>query len=179
VSVVAAVHRDDTHRFSKRRVEQIRLRAGWGVEGDAHAGGTVAHLSRVRRDPTAPNLRQLHLLAGELLDELLERGFEVAAGNLGENITTRGLDLLAVPTGTRLRLGADAMIDVTGLRNPCRQLDRFQSGLQRAVVDRAPDGTLVRRAGIMAVVVRDGTVRVGDAIEVTLPDPPHQPLQPV
>ncbi|MDT4924972.1 MAG: hypothetical protein QOG01_2685 [Pseudonocardiales bacterium] len=179
MTVVAAVHRDDTHRFSKRPVEHIRLRTGLGVEGDAHSGATVQHRSRVRRDPTAPNLRQVHLLPGELLDELVERGFDVAAGDLGENITTRGLELLALPTGTRLRLGADAMIEVTGLRNPCLQLDRFQSGLQRAVLDRAPDGTLVRRAGIMAVVVCDGAVRPGDAIEVTLPDPPRQPLQPV
>jgi MOSC domain-containing protein YiiM len=175
---VVGVHRDDAHRFSKFAVEAITLRAGLGVEGDAHFGATVQHRSRVARDPSAPNLRQVHLIADELLDELTERGFQVAPGSLGENVTTRGLDLLALSAGTRLQLGADALIDITGLRNPCVQLDRFQGGLQRAVLDRDAAGNLVRRAGVMAVVVQGGVVRPGDAISVVSPAV-HRPLEPV
>jgi MOSC domain-containing protein YiiM len=155
------------------------LVAGLGVAGDAHAGATVQHLSRMRRDPTAPNLRQVHLMHAELLDELVARGFDVAPGALGENVTTRGLDLLGLPTGAALRLGAGAVIEITGLRNPCFQLDNYQDGLQRAVLDRAPDGSLLRRAGVMAVVTRGGTVRPGDPIAVTLPVGDRRPLAPV
>ena len=176
---IVAVHRDAGHRFSKTAVDEIRLRTGLGVVGDAHFGATVQHRSRVRRDPSAPNLRQVHLLQAELLDELAVRGFDVSAGDVGENVTTRDVDLLALPTGTRLRLGGQAVVEVTGLRNPCVQLDRFRPGLQCAVLGRTPTGELVRRAGVMAVVSADGTVRTGDAIELTLPAPPHRPLQPV
>jgi MOSC domain-containing protein YiiM len=177
--VVVAVALDARHGFSKPTADVITLRAGLGVEGDAHFGVTVQHRSRVRRDPSAPNLRQVHLLSAELLDELTQHGFDVAPGAVGENITTRGLDLLALPTGTRLRLGVDAVIEVTGLRNPCLQLDRYQRGLQRAVLDRDDAGNLVRRAGIMAVVLTDGTVRAGDPIVAELPAAPHRPLEPV
>lgn len=176
---VVAVHRDGAHRFSKQPVDAVELLAGLGVAGDAHAGVTVQHLSRVRRDPTAPNLRQVHLIAAELLDELTARGFDVAPGRLGENVTTRGVDLLALPTGARLRLGNSAVIEVTGLRNPCVQLDRHQRGLQEAVLDRAADGSLIRRAGVMAVVVARGVVRPGDPITVTAPAGDHRPLEPV
>ena len=176
---VVGVHRDARHRFSKVPAAEITLVPGFGVLGDAHAGVTVQHLSRIRRDPTAPNLRQVHLIAAELLDELTAAGFTVAPGRLGENVTTRGIDLLALPTGTQLRLGSDALIEVTGLRNPCVQLDRYEPGLQRAVLDRAPGGALIRRAGVMAVVVRGGTVRVRDSITVLLPDGDPRPLEPV
>lgn len=178
-AVVVAVHRDETHRFSKLPEDSVELVAGLGVAGDAHAGATVQHLSRMRRDPTAPNLRQVHLMHAELLDELVARGFDVAPGALGENVTTRGLDLLGLPTGATLRLGAGAVIEITGLRNPCFQLDNYQDGLQRAVLDRAPDGSLLRRAGVMAVVTRGGTVRPGDPIAVTLPVGDRRPLAPV
>jgi MOSC domain-containing protein YiiM len=178
-AAVAAVARDGGHRFSKVPAEAITLLAGLGVEGDAHAGATVRHRSRVRRDPSAPNLRQVHLVAGELLDELTGRGFPVAPGAIGENVTTRGVDLLALPTGTVLRLGPDALIAVTGLRNPCVQLDRFAPGLQRAVLDRDAAGNLIRRAGVMAVVLLGGVVRPGDPIAVTPPPGPPVPLQPV
>jgi MOSC domain-containing protein YiiM len=177
--LVVAVHRDDAHRFSKPPATQVRLLAGLGVEGDAHCGATVQHRSRLARDPSAPNLRQVHLVAAELLDELVDRGFRVAPGVIGENITTRGVDLLALPTGTQLVLGAAALIEITGLRNPCRQLDDHQHGLQRAVLDRDAHGRLVRRAGVMAVVRRGGVVRAGDPIAVRLPAPPHRPLEPV
>jgi MOSC domain-containing protein YiiM len=173
------VARDGRHRFTKPAVAAITLRAGLGVEGDAHFGVTVQHRSRVRRDPSAPNLRQVHLLPEELLDSLAAQGFAVAPGVVGENVTTRGLDLLALPTGTRLRLGVDAVVEVTGLRNPCVQLDRHQRGLQKAVLDRDAAGNLIRRAGVMAIVLSDGTVRAGDAITAELPPGPHRRLEPV
>lgn len=137
----------------------------------------MKHRSRVASDPTQPNLRQVHLIQAELFDELAAAGFEVAAGVMGENITTRGLDLLALPQGARLRLGADAVIEVTGLRNPCAQLDNYQPGLTRAVLDRGPDGELVRKAGVMAVVLRGGMVGPGDLIVVELPALPHLRLE--
>ena len=174
---VVAVARSPDHSFSKRVEAQIALLAGLGVEGDAHCGATVKHRSRVASDPTQPNLRQVHLIQAELFDELAAAGFEVAAGLMGENITTRGLDLLALPQGARLRLGADAVIEVTGLRNPCAQLDNYQPGLTRAVLDRGPDGELVRKAGVMAVVLRGGMVGPGDLIVVELPALPHLRLE--
>jgi MOSC domain-containing protein YiiM len=177
--LVVAVQRDSRHRFSKPAVAEIRLVAGIGVEGDAHAGPTVRHRSRVRRNPSQPNLRQIHLIHGELHDELLGRGFDVGAGDLGENVTTRGVDLLALPTGTVLRLGREADVELTGLRNPCVQLDRFADGLLGAVLDRDADGELVRKAGVMAIVRAGGSVRVGDPIAVQLPQTPHQRLRPV
>lgn len=176
---VAAVSRSATHSMTKTNEGDIRLLAGLGVEGDAHAGETVKHRSRVARDPTQPNLRQVHLVHAELHDELRAAGFDVAAGQMGENMTTRGLDLLGLPTGARLRLGADAVVEVTGLRNPCAQLDLLQTGLMAATLDRDADGKLVRKAGVMAVVVAGGEVRPGDPIGVELPPAPHRPLEPV
>jgi MOSC domain-containing protein YiiM len=178
-AMVTAVSRSGEHAFSKRNEESIRLLAGLGVEGDAHAGRTVQHLSRIARDPTVPNLRQVHLIHAELHDELRAAGFAVAAGDMGENVTTRGVDLLGLATGTRLRLGGEAVVEVTGLRNPCAQLDRFAPGLMAAVLDRGADGGLVRKAGIMAVVLTGGEVRPGDAIRVEPPPEPHRALEPV
>jgi MOSC domain-containing protein YiiM len=177
--VVVAVAQSAVHGFSKPATTEIRLLAGLGVAGDAHAGERVKHRSRVARDPTQPNLRQVHLLHAELLEELAGRGFTLRPGDVGENLLTRGLDLLGLPTGTRLRLGDMAEIEVTGLRNPCAQLDRFQQGLTAAMLGRAADGGLVRKAGIMAVVLAGGVVRPGDRIGMTLPDGPHRPLRPV
>jgi hypothetical protein len=174
---VEAVSRAARHTFSKANEACIRLLAGFGVEGDAHLGRTVQHRSRVARDPTQPNLRQVHLIHGELHDELRARAFDVRPGSMGENITTRGLDLLALPVGTWLRLGDVAVVEVTGLRNPCAQLDRFEPGLVAAVVDRDQDGRLLRKAGIMAIVVTSGDVRPGDPIAVELPPPPHARLE--
>jgi MOSC domain-containing protein YiiM len=178
-ATVEAVHASPTHTMAKPSSDVVRLRAGHGVEGDAHAGATVKHRSRVRRDRTQPNLRQVHLIPGELHDELRDQGFPVGAGVMGENVTTRGLDLLGLPTGTVLRLGPDAAVEVTGLRNPCRQLEGIAPGLMAAVLDRDADGGLVRRAGIMAVVVVGGEVRPGDAVTVELPSSPYRPLAPV
>lgn len=149
------------------------------MEGDAHAGATVKHRSRVRRNKALPNLRQVHLMHAELFDELAEQGFEVEPGQLGENITTRGLDLLTLPTGTLLRIGPEAVVEVTGLRNPCVQIDKFQHGLLKAVLIKDDDGWLVRKAGIMGVVVRGGAVSPADLISVELPAPPHAALEPV
>jgi MOSC domain-containing protein YiiM len=167
------------HRFSKQTRPMIRLVAGLGVEGDGHLGETVQHRSRVRRDPTQPNLRQVHLIASELLEELRTAGHVVAPGDLGENVTTGGIDVLALPIGTVLRLGATVELVVTGLRNPCVQIDRFQPGLLKQVLSRDASGDVVRRAGIMTVVRRGGEVRPGDGIVVELPPEPHRPLEPV
>ncbi|MCP5156136.1 MAG: MOSC domain-containing protein [Ectothiorhodospiraceae bacterium] len=176
---VIAVAALAAHAFSKASRERVRLLEGLGVEGDAHLGRTVQHRSRVARDPSQPNLRQVHLLHAELLDALAERGLGVGVGEMGENVTTRGVALLDLPTGTRLRLGEDAIVELTGLRNPCAQIERFRKGLLAAVLDRDAEGRLVRKAGVMAVVVRSGEVRPGDVVEVTLPPPPHHPLVPV
>jgi len=176
---VVAVHASTVHGFSKFEEDRIVLVEGQGVEGDAHAGATVKHRSRVARKPQQPNLRQVHLLHAELFDELLPRGFPVFPGEMGENITTRGLDLLSLPAGTRLRLGAAAELMLTGLRNPCKQIDHFQPGLMAAVLDRDAEGRTVRKAGVMAVVTAGGSVAAGDAITVVLPAQPHHPLEPV
>lgn len=178
MAVVVAVAASAAHRFSKAVTPEIELVTGLGVAGDAHQGTTVKHRSRVARDPTQPNLRQVHLLHAELLDELAGAGFHVAPGDIGENVLTRGLDLLALPRGAVLQLGNEAVVLVTGLRNPCLQLDRFQPGLMAATLDRDVQGNLVRKAGVMAVVLMGGTVRAGDAIGVTLPVE-HTALEPV
>jgi MOSC domain-containing protein YiiM len=173
---VAAVSRSGEHTFSKPNRESIRLLAGLGVEGDAHAGGTVKHRSRVARDPTQPNLRQVHLIHQELFDDVAQDGFLVRPGELGENVTTHGIDLLGLPTGTLLRLGDEAVVEVTGLRNPCTQIDNFQDGLLKRMVGRDEAGNIVRKAGIMSVVRTGGVVRPGDPIEIELPAEPHRPL---
>ena len=176
-AIVVAVSRNSTHTFSKENQSRIRLLHGLGVEGDAHCGETVKHRSRVAQDPTQPNLRQVHLIHAELHDELQAAGFAVSAGDMGENITTRGLDLLGLPTGTCLHLGETAVVEVTGLRNPCAQLDNFQPGLMAATLDRDEEGNLIRKAGIMGIVVMDGEVRPDDLIRIVLPLEPHQALE--
>ncbi|HEX7167243.1 MAG TPA: MOSC domain-containing protein [Acidimicrobiales bacterium] len=177
--IVVAVSRSSTHTMAKPNVDRITLVADHGVEGDAHAGATVRHRSRVERDPTQPNLRQVHLIHAELHDELAADGFAIAPGQMGENVTTRGIAVLGLPTGARLRLGATAVVEVTGLRNPCGQLDGIQQGLKGAVLDRDEHGELVRKAGVMAVVVAGGDVAPGDPVVVELPPHPHDPLRPV
>lgn len=177
--MVVGVHRSGGHTFGKAPQDVVRLVAGLGVEGDAHAGPTVKHRSRARRTPDAPNLRQVHLIHAELHDELRAVGFSVEPGAMGENVTTRGVDLLGLSTGTRLLLGDRAVVEVTGLRNPCKQLDGLAPGLMAAVLDRDADGELVRKAGVMAVVTCGGEVRPGDPIVVESPAGEHQPLAPV
>jgi MOSC domain-containing protein YiiM len=174
---VIAVSRAAGHHFSKPNQLSIRLAAGLGVEGDAHRGATVKHRSRVAKDPTQPNLRQVHLIHAELFDELRAAGFTVTSGEMGENITTHGIDLLALPAGTRLHLGAEAIVEITGLRNPCVQIDRFQPGLMAAVLGRDTEGKLIRKAGVMSIVLAGGEVYPGDAIGVDLPAPPHRALE--
>jgi MOSC domain-containing protein YiiM len=179
MGLVVAVSRRAGHKLAKPNRDAIRLLAGLGVEGDAHAGETVEHRSRVRRDPTEPNLRQVHLIAGELHDELRAAGFDVSRGQMGENVTTLAIDLLALPTGTRLHLGDEAEIELTGLRNPCVQLNDIQRGLMQATLDRDAQGNLIRKAGVMAIVRLSGEVRPGDAVTMRMPQPPHTPLEPV
>jgi MOSC domain-containing protein YiiM len=176
---VIAVSRSATHSMQKPNCASLRLLAGLGVEDDAHQGVTVKHRSRVARDPSQANLRQVHLIHAELHDELGARGFGVKPGEMGENLTTRGLALLALPTGTRLHVGATAVIEVTGLRNPCLQLDGIQPGLMAATLERDARGGLVRKAGIMGIVIESGDVRPGDSIRVELPPEPCRPLEPV
>jgi MOSC domain-containing protein YiiM len=176
---VIAVSRSATHSFSKPNRDSIRLLAGLGVEGDAHAGETVKHRSRVKADPTQPNLRQVHLIHTELFDELTQKGFSVAPGEMGENITTRGIDLLALPVGAKLHIGSSAVVELTGLRNPCVQIDRFQKGLMAAVLARDSDGQIIRKAGVMGIVLTGGEVCPNDPITVTLPPQPHRPLEKV
>jgi MOSC domain-containing protein YiiM len=177
--IVTALSKSPVHSFSKPNQESIKLIAGLGVEGDAHIGEKVQHRSRVAKDPNQPNLRQVHLIHAELHDELRERGFDVSAGQMGENITIRGIDLLGLPTGARLHIGATAVVEVTGLRNPCYQLDDFQKGLMKAVLDKDEQGNLIRKAGVMGIVWNSGEVYVNDVIRVELPSKSHEPLKPV
>jgi hypothetical protein len=176
---VTGVSFSTSHAFSKTGRPSIRLLAGFGVEGDAHGGEKVKHRSRVARDPNQPNLRQVHVLHDELFDELRSAGFEVRPGDIGENITTHGVALLSLPTGSRLKLGREAVIQITGLRNPCVQLDRFQPGLMAAVLDHDDHGRLIRKAGVMSIVLQGGEVHPGDPVSTELPPPPHRPLVPV
>ena len=176
---VVSVSTNPHHAFSKQPGPLLTVLPGLGIEGDAHCGVTVQHRSRVARDPMQPNLRQVHLIHAELFAELAAGGFDVQPGQLGENITTQGVDLLGLPTDTELTIGAGVVLRLTGLRNPCVQIDRFQPGLMAAVLDRTRDGALIRKAGVMSVVLAGGVVRPGDAIRVALPAHPHQPLVPV
>jgi MOSC domain-containing protein YiiM len=176
---VAAVSLRAGHHFSKTLSPSVRLLTGLGIAGDAHMGETVKHRSRVRKDPTQPNLRQVHLMHAELFDELRLKGFIVQPADLGENVTKSGIDLLALPTGTRLQLGTSAVVEIAGLRNPCIQIDHFQRGLMAATLDSDALGNLVRKAGVMSIVIGEGDVRPRDAIRVEMPAAPHRPLQPV
>ncbi len=176
IGAVVAVSKSDTHTFSKENCSSIKLLKGLGVEGDAHSGITVKHRSRVAKNPDQPNLRQVHLIHSELLDELRER-FNVTAGQIGENITTKGIDLLELPRDSLLFIGESAVIKVTGLRNPCAQIDSFKSGLMNAVLDRDNNGNLIRKAGIMSIVLESGEVHPGDQVRIQLPPLPHIPLE--
>jgi len=172
---VVSVSVSGTHTFSKEKVQSIRLIENFGVEGDAHAGPTDQHLFHIRRFGLTPNLRQVHLIQAELFDELAENGHGVCPGDLGENIVTRGVDLLSLPTGTYLNLGPQAVVEITGLRNPCKQIENFQPGLLKQLAVQTPDG-LVRKGGVMAIVLKGGIVRPNDLIDITLPPIPHRPL---
>lgn len=174
---MCAVSLSALHGFSKQTVAAIELEAGLGVRGDAHRGVTVQHRSRVAQDPSQPNLRQVHLIQRELFEALAPRGLVLAPGQLGENICTAGLDLLALPTDTELQIGEQVRLRISGLRNPCAQIENFMPGLLAAVLDRGPEGQLIRKAGIMAVVLQGGWVRPGDAIRVQRPALPHRPLE--
>ena len=178
-SIVKAVSISSTHSFSKQNQASIRLITGLGVEGDAHSGKTVKHRSRMAKDPSQPNLRQVHLMHTELHNELAEKGFSILPGEIGENITTEGIDLLALPQNTLLKIGEQVVIQITGLRNPCHQLDDFQKGLMKAVLERDEEGKLIRKSGIMGIVLTGGFIHPGDAIQIEFPKQPHHPLAPV
>ena len=177
--VVIAVCSSAEYQFSKQPQTSIQLLEGLGVEGDVHSGVTVKHRSRMAADPTQPNLRQVHLIHAELLDELRAKGFGAKPGEIGENITTRGIDILGLPTGTRLHLGATAIVEITGLRNPCVQLNSFQPGLMSALLDRDADGGIIRKAGVMGIVRTSGELYPQDSIRVEFPPPPHHALEKV
>lgn len=178
-ATITAVSSNGTYSFTKPNRESVTLLTGLGVEGDVHAGTKVKHRFRVAQNPDQPNLRQVHLMHEELFDELAADGFTVAAGELGENVTTRGIDLLGLPTGALLRLGDEAVVEITGLRNPCRQIDGLQAGLMKKVVGRDASGGVFYKAGVMSVVRQGGEIRPGDAIEIVLPEGPHRPLETV
>lgn len=175
--IVKSVSKSENHTFCKYNCDSIVLIKGMGVEGDAHMGKTVKHRSRVAKDPSKPNLRQVHLIHAELFDELQRKGFNIREGEIGENITTQGIELLSLPKGTLLKIGKTAKIEVTGLRNPCKQLDSLQLGLMKAVLDKDENGNLIRKAGIMGIVLEGGEVSVGDSIEVLLPAKPYIKLE--
>ena len=174
---VTSVSRSGSHSFSKPTCTSIQLIEGLGVEGDAHSGKTVKHRSRVAMDPSQPNLRQVHLIHSELHDELIEQGFNVARGVMGENITTKGIDLLGLPRDSMLHIGEKAVIQITGLRNPCKQLEDYQKGLLGAVLDKTPDGELIRKSGVMAIVISGGIIKPNDFIKIQFPEKPHKKLE--
>jgi len=174
---VIAVSRSASHTFSKPNREMIQLIAGLGVEGDAHSGKTIKHRFLVKKDATRPNIRQIHLIHAELFDEMSDKGYSIKPGELGENITTRGIDLLSLPTGAILNIGSDVAIEVTALRNPCKQIDDFQKGLLKEVLYKDEKGNLVRKTGVMGVILQGGEVRPGDNITVELPPEPHHKLE--
>ncbi len=178
-AVVTSVSSAPNYDFSKPRRASIRLVEGIGVDGDVHSGPTVKHQWNMEREPDAPNLRQVHLLPEELLDELNAGGFELMPGDIGENVTTRGVDLIRLPLGTRLRLGESAVVEVTGLRDPCSKLDKLRPGLMKATLERDSGGKLIRKAGVMSVVLTGGELRAGDAIGVELPSGEHVGLEPL
>ncbi|HEY8911819.1 MOSC domain-containing protein [Lacisediminihabitans sp.] len=178
-AVVVSVSRDLVHGFSKPSCEAITLLEGLGVEGDAHSGTTVQHRSRIAKDPTQPNLRQVHLIHSELFAEVARAGFNLGPGDMGENVTTAGIDLLAMPQGARLLIGSDAVVELTGLRNPCAQINAFEPGLLKTMVGHDDDGHVIRKAGVMGIVLRSGVARPGDSITVVLPQWQHQRLIPV
>lgn len=173
---VLAVARDAGHNFSKPVCDSINVVTGLGVEGDAHYGKLIQHLYRIKKDPNDPNLRQIHLIHRELHEELRAKGFDIAPGDMGENVTTQGIDLLGLPRGTVLKFGEEAAVEITGLRNPCYQLNDFREGLMKACLDKAEDGSVIFKSGIMGIILKDGTIKPGDQIRVELPDGPHTPL---
>lgn len=175
---VVAVACDSKHNIIKPVQAHITLIAGWGVEGDAHAGETIQHRYDKRRNPTAPNLRQIHLMHAELFDHMADQGMTVRPGQMGENITTRDIDILSLPQGTRLKLG-NAVIELTGLRNPCKYLNTIAPGLMKACLAKHKDGTPFPQSGVMGMIIAGGIVKAGDAIEIVLPEKPHHRLLPV
>ena len=173
---VIAVSRKATHKFSKNNQLAIDLVAGFGVSGDAHYGQTVQHRYDKKKDPNRPNLRQVHLIQSELFDWVANKGYAIAPGDLGENITTRGIDLLALPLGTRLKLGESAIVELTGLRHPCKLINSLGQNLMDVMKDSTPKGEMRPKAGVMSVVIESGKIMPDDEVVVFLPNGPFVPL---
>ena len=174
---VIALASDTGHNFSKITKPVITLVAGFGVQGDAHAGKTVQHLSDKKKNPQAPNLRQVHLIHSELFDELAEQGIDVQPGQMGENIVTRGIDLLGLAEGTQLKFPSGAVIQITGLRSPCKKLNTIHPNLLKAVVEKRADGSVQMKSGVMSIVLESGDIHAGDGIQIVVPKGEHKPLQ--
>ncbi len=172
-----SVSLSEDHNFSKKTCSRITLLKGLGVEGDAHCGAKVQHRSRVAKNPDQPNLRQIHLLQSEILDELKGLGFSVQPGEMGENITTAGIDLISLPTNARIKIGNSAVIEIKGLRNPCSQINDFKKGLMNQFLAKDQTGNAVYKAGVMGIVLEGGEIARGDKISVSMPDGPHIKLQ--
>lgn len=175
-ATVISVSRSSGHSFRKACEESINLIEGFGVEGDVHAGKKIKHTFLAKEDPDRKNIRQIHLIAAELFTELKGKGFNVDPGQLGENITTEGIDLLSLPTGTLLHIGNGAVIELTALRQPCIQIDEFQQGLLKEVVYKDSGGNIIRKVGVMGVILVSGAVSPNDEIIVETPDKPHHKL---
>jgi len=163
-----SVNSDDAYRFSKIARQSVRLVEGHGIEGDAHAGRFVKHRYQAKKEPLTPNRRQVHLIQSELFEEMRGFGFIIEPGDLGENVTTVGIDLLALPLGAQLHLGESAVVELTGLRMPCGLIDKFQTGLKRSMIVRTPRGVTFR-AGVLGIVTSSGDVRPGDLVRAELP----------
>jgi MOSC domain-containing protein YiiM len=174
---IIALSKSELHTFSKINCDKLLLLEGLGIDGDAHMGKTVKHRSRVKQDPNQPNLRQVHLIHSELFDEVAAKGYHVLPGQIGENITTRGIDLLSLPKGTILKIGSESLVEITGLRNPCSQLNTIKEGLMNAVLGKDDDGNLILKAGIMGIVIKGGEIHVNDSIEILLPQQPFVKLE--
>ena len=167
--IVAGVFVSGGHTFSKSERYSVTLLQGLGIEGDAHCGSTVQHLSDRKKNSTRSNLRQLHLIQSELIEELNATGFDVRPGDLGENITTGQIDLPALPQGTLLRIGDTAVVEITGLRTPCFKIERFRKGLRSAVTEHRHGGPATLKGALMAIVVAGGVVNRDDRIGVIIP----------
>jgi hypothetical protein len=171
---VHSVSASPRHGFSKLVRESITLIKGHGVDGDAHAGAFVKHRYLARWRPRMANERQVHLINQALFEELFSEGFNVQPGNLGENVTTRGIDLLRLPLGTMLALGPTAAVELRGLRTPCVLVDRFRKGLLKALVRKGEQPRF--RAGVMGVVREGGILFPGNPVKVTISPAPWQAL---
>jgi len=165
---VLSVSMSSSHGFSKRPTDYIYLLSGCGVQGDVHCSGAAS----------SNNKRQVHLIASELLTELARkdskgRAYIISPGALGENITTKGIDLVGLNEGTRLHFGDGddhAIVRITGLRNPKKRLDEWPKGLLDRCAMKNKKGEITgRKIGVMGIVEEDGFVQPGHMVYVEKP----------